>query len=170
MSVPGKSVGYQSYKKTRTNARDPDEDERRNEDLSKEVEEVEQRIQEAQKRVGTLSKATGQKDESTEGKIGSYCVEEMEEQKRKLRGIFREQEEPFDKFSPVEEPMIYSFRRLEELVTFKRHSIVTFCCSFVNFRSVLIQMRFFLSKRWRLRFKELGVNGSIGPKELQARP
>lgn len=43
-------------------------------------------------------------------------VEEKGEKRRELRGIFREQAEPEEPFEPVEEPIIFSFRRLEEIV------------------------------------------------------
>lgn len=110
MSIPGKSIGYKQFQKAQTGAIAVEQ--RQNEDLEREVEQMEQKIQEAQKRFGTLSKAAGPKEE----RILSSCTEEILERRRNLRGIFREQKEPFDKFLPVEEKMIFTFRRLEELV------------------------------------------------------
>ena len=108
MSTPGKKVGYKNIKKYQTSVRNeaPPED-----DLSKEVEEMQQKIKEAQKKLITSTSPD-------EPRIFHDVSEDLEEQKRTLRGIFRDQNEPTDKFNPVNEPTIYSFRKLEEMVLF----------------------------------------------------
>jgi hypothetical protein len=102
-----KGTSYKSYRKTQTT--NPTVSRKGNEVFGQEDEER-YRPNEYQG-PGAYAKA-GKK----EAQIYHEVVEEAGQKKRELRGIFREQAEPEEPFEPVEEPVIYSFRRLEELV------------------------------------------------------